>query len=100
MTPNQDTDSSAMISELGTLLKLLSNPDRILIVQALARYGELSVNELANKAGVSPSRTSQHLQSLRAFRLVNNSTRGQYRFYSLSRRELADWLLDGIPFIR
>lgn len=93
-------DGGSMISELGTLFKILANPDRIMIVQMLADHDELSVNELAEKVGVSPSRTSRHLHVLRCFRLVDNSSMGHYRFYSLNRNELADWLLQGVSFIR
>ena len=85
--------------ELGALLKVLSHPDRILIVHALATAGESSVNHLAERLQLPASRVSQHLSLLRAFRLVAESSRGQRRIYSLAVETLPDWLLDGVDFV-
>jgi DNA-binding transcriptional ArsR family regulator len=85
--------------ELGSLLKVLSNPDRILIVHALAVSGECSVNALAKRLHVPPARVSQHLSLLRAFRLVTESSEGRKRIYSLAVEELPHWLLEGVDFV-
>ncbi len=85
--------------ELGALLKVLSNPDRILIVHALATSGSSSVNEIAHRLHVSPSRVSQHLSLMRAYKLVVESSEGRRRIYSLGIEELPHWLLEGVDFV-
>ena len=85
--------------ELGALLKVLSNPDRILIVHALATSGSSSVNELAERLHVAPSRVSQHLSLMRAYKLVVESSEGRRRIYSLGIEDLPHWLLEGVDFV-
>lgn len=85
--------------ELGSLLKVLSHPDRILIVHALATVGDSSVNDIAERLQLPASRVSQHLSLLRAFRLVSESSRGQRRIYTLAVDALPEWLLQGVDFV-
>ncbi|MEL6868653.1 MAG: metalloregulator ArsR/SmtB family transcription factor [Pseudomonadota bacterium] len=85
--------------ELGSLLKVISNPDRILIVHALAANGESDVNDMAARVGISPTRTSQHLGMLRAFQLVSERSEGRRRVYSLAVDALPDWLMQGVDFV-
>ena len=85
--------------ELGAFLKVLSNPDRILIVHALAVTGSSSVNALAERLDLPPARVSQHLSLLRAFRIVTESSEGQQRIYTLVVDHLPEWLLEGVDFV-
>ena len=85
--------------ELGAFLKVLSNPDRILIVHALAVTGASSVNALAQRLNLPPARVSQHLSLLRAFRIVTESSEGQQRIYTLVVDHLPEWLLEGVDFV-
>ena len=85
--------------ELGSLLKVLSHPDRILIVHALATLGESSVNGIAKRLHLPSARVSQHLSLLRAFRLVAESSEGQKRIYTLAADNLPEWLLEGVDFV-
>ena len=85
--------------ELGALLKVLSNPDRILIIHSLAIDGERSVGELAERLRLPPPRVSQHLSMLRAFRVVTETSEGRHRIYSLALDDLPDWLLSGVDFV-
>ena len=85
--------------ELGALLKVLSNPDRILIIHALATMGDSSVNDIAERLHVAPARVSQHLSLMRAYKLVVDTSEGRKRIYSLGIENLPDWLLDGVDFV-
>ena len=85
--------------ELGAFLKVLSNPDRILIVHALAVTGSSSVNALAERLHLKPARVSQHLSLLRAFRIVTESSEGQQRIYTLVVDSLPEWLLEGVDCV-
>lgn len=85
--------------ELGALLKVLSNPDRILIIHSLAVDGERSVGELAERLRLPSTRVSQHLSMLRAFRVVSETSEGRRRIYSLALDDLPEWLLSGVDFV-
>lgn len=85
--------------ELGSLFKVLSHPDRILIVHALATAGDSSVSEIAGRLRLPGPRVSQHLALLRAFRLVSESSEGQKRIYTLAVDDLPEWLLAGVDFV-
>ena len=52
-------------SEAASLLKLLANENRLLILCQLVKNGEMSVTELADAVGLSQSALSQHLAKMR-----------------------------------
>ena len=85
--------------ELGALLKVLSHPDRILIIQLLATRGEHSVSSIAEKLELPQTRVSQHLAELRNKRLVNERREGRARLYDLASSRLAWWLVEGVDFV-
>lgn len=64
------------------VFSLLSDPTRIRIIVAL-REGEMSVGELAEKVGKSPTAVSQHLAKLRWGKVVQARQEGTRVFYSL-----------------
>lgn len=84
--------------ELASLLSVFSHPHRICIVEEL-RNAEHDVNALQNLLGISHSRVSQHLSTLRSHKLVSERREGRHHFYSLAKPELAMWLLEGLDFI-
>ncbi|WP_026925976.1 ArsR/SmtB family transcription factor [Granulicoccus phenolivorans] len=61
---------------------LLSDATRVRIILAL-REGELSVNELAERVGKSPTVASQHLAKLRWGKIVASRQAGNRAYYSL-----------------
>ncbi len=89
---------TVVATELANLLRQISHPDRIRLIQKL-RVGNQTVNELALGLDISPTRMSQHLSVLRALGLVGLETIGQKRVYRLAQPQLALWLIDGIDFI-
>ncbi len=64
------------------LFKVLSNPVRIQILDAL-RLGEQSVNSIAEWVQADPSSVSQQLAVLRSRNLVTSRKQGNYVFYSV-----------------
>lgn len=64
------------------LFKVLSNPVRIQILDAL-RTGERSVNEIAEWLEIEPSSISQQLAVLRSRNLVTSRKQGNFVFYSI-----------------
>ncbi|MEL7022936.1 MAG: metalloregulator ArsR/SmtB family transcription factor [Pseudomonadota bacterium] len=85
--------------ELGALLKVMSHPDRILLVHALSSRAPYSVSQLAKLVGITSTRVSQHLALLRAFRVVEERSEGRRRIYRLALVNMPDWLLEGIDFV-
>jgi DNA-binding transcriptional ArsR family regulator len=77
-TPSVDEFVSA-----AEVLKLLADPTRLRVLHALS-LGELSVNELAERAGAQPAAVSQHLAKLRLGRLVVTRREGRQVHYSLA----------------
>lgn len=69
--------------EHAKLLTLLANEKRLLIASHLLG-AELSVNELADKVGLSQSALSQHLARFRAARVVTTRREAQTIYYSTS----------------
>ncbi|MGC8713484.1 MAG: ArsR/SmtB family transcription factor [Leptodesmis sp.] len=64
------------------LFKVLSNPVRIQILDAL-RVGERSVNDIAEWLEIEPSSISQQLAVLRSRNLVTSRKQGNFVFYSI-----------------
>jgi DNA-binding transcriptional ArsR family regulator len=91
---------STASKKLAELFGLLSNPNRVRLVEELSRKGELDVSSLETELGISHSAVSQHLSLLRAHRIVTERRDGRHVFYRLTQRRLADWVLSGIDFLQ
>jgi DNA-binding transcriptional ArsR family regulator len=74
-----DEVESAAIAEL---MQALSTPSRVRLLYAL-RESEAGVNELADRAGVTPSAASQQLRILRHLRFVATRRDGRAVLYRL-----------------
>jgi DNA-binding transcriptional ArsR family regulator len=64
------------------LFKVLSDPTRVRIIQALIENEETRVRDLAEMVGMSQSSVSHHLRILRHFRLVRTRREGKEAYYS------------------
>jgi DNA-binding transcriptional ArsR family regulator len=85
---------------LAELFGLLSNPNRVRLVEELSRRGEMDVNSLEQELGISHSAVSQHLTLLRAHRVVTERREGRHVFYRLTQHGLAEWILQGLDFLQ
>lgn len=65
-------------------LKLLANKRRLMVLCVLAETGELSVQSLALRAGLSQSAMSQHLARMRAEGLVAYKREGPTLYYHIA----------------
>jgi DNA-binding transcriptional ArsR family regulator len=84
-----DTEAALAIAET---MQALATPSRVRLLYALGDK-ELSVNELAQAAGVKPAAASQQLRILRHLRLVASSRDGhsiRYRLYDDHAKILLD----------
>jgi DNA-binding transcriptional ArsR family regulator len=78
--------------EVCTLLKVLANRDRLLILNQLLD-GEKNVRELEGLLGIRQPTLSQQLTILRAEDLVETERRGKYIYYSLDSFKVTEILL-------
>ena len=76
----------AAAGEASKLLKVLSNPDRMLLLCQMTQ-GEFSVKELETITGILQPTLSQQLTVLREERLVNTRRESKQIFYSISSSE-------------
>ncbi|MDR9839761.1 MULTISPECIES: ArsR/SmtB family transcription factor [Burkholderiales] len=76
----------AAAGEASKLLKVLSNPDRMLLLCQMTQ-GEFSVKELETITRILQPTLSQQLTVLREERLVNTRREGKQIFYSISSSE-------------
>ena len=70
------------LSFQANIIKALSHPSRLFIVQELNR-GERCVCELTDKIGADTSTVSRHLSVLRSAGIIDYDKRGNQVFYSL-----------------
>ena len=73
------------------LMKVLSNPDRLLLLCQLSQ-GEKRVGELEELVGISQPTLSQQLGVLREEGLVNTRREGKNIYYSVASPELLEIL--------
>jgi ArsR family transcriptional regulator len=69
------------------LCKTISNPKRQAILFVL-RDGEMNVNEIADKTGISQATVSQHLALLKDRGIVNIRRQGNNSYYSISNTKI------------
>lgn len=83
MKPLDLTELKANAENMAGRLKLMSNPERLLMLCRLDE-GEASVSELVALTGLSQSSVSQHLALLREEGVVSLRGEAQTRYYKLS----------------
>ena len=81
-----------MGTDYAAVAKLLANPARSAVVDALMHGRPLAAGELARIAGVRASTMSEHLSELLDGGLVAVITAGRHRYYQLSNADVAEAL--------
>lgn len=77
------TEFEAHAADAAQFLRLLANEHRLLVMCHLMSSGELPVNALADRVGLSQSALSQHLARLREDGLVTYRRESQTLFYRI-----------------
>ena len=80
--PSDPSIEDEYVELAAEVFSLLSDSTRIRVILAL-RQGEMSVNDLAETVGKSPTSVSQHLAKLRWAKVVQARQEGNRVFYSL-----------------
>jgi ArsR family transcriptional regulator len=78
-----DTILMEKAEKQAALCQAIGNPRRLLILWILSR-GELSVNEIAMKAGSTLQNVSQHLSILKNANIVTTRRDGQMIYYQIT----------------
>ncbi len=74
--------------EKANLLKALSNPVRLCIINRLCQEGEKNVTDFVNCMEVSQSAISQHLAILRNYGIISGEIIGNKIYYSCVNQEV------------
>ncbi len=82
----------ASAAQACTMLKILANEDRLLILCQLMQ-GKKNVGELEQLLGIRQPTLSQQLTILREEKLVSTERKGKYIYYSLSSQEAMQIML-------
>ncbi|MDR1894781.1 MAG: metalloregulator ArsR/SmtB family transcription factor [Spirochaetales bacterium] len=88
-----------LLNHLGEFFRILGDPTRIKILQALA-VRELCVAEIAQLIGASQSAVSHQLKTLRQTNLVKYHKAGKTVFYALSDDHVTQILSVGLVHIQ
>jgi DNA-binding transcriptional ArsR family regulator len=87
-----------LISDLSAIFKVLSDPTRVKIIQALAME-ELCVCDIAQLLGMSQSAVSHQLRLLRTAKLVKYRREGKMAYYSLVDECVRSLLSEGLRHV-
>jgi ArsR family transcriptional regulator, lead/cadmium/zinc/bismuth-responsive transcriptional repressor len=86
------------IYELAEMFRLMSDPSRLGIVLSCLSE-KVSVGEMAQRLGLSPSLVSHHLRLLRAARLLQADRQGRQVFYQITDEHVLRMLRDMVAHV-
>jgi ArsR family transcriptional regulator len=92
------TEDTATIDALADTFRILGDPTRLRIVDALAQ-GELCVHELSDTVGISESAVSHQLRLMRTMRIVRGRREGRCVYYTLDDQHILDLFQQGLRHV-
>jgi DNA-binding transcriptional ArsR family regulator len=93
--PAEDT---GIVEALADTFRILGDPTRIRIVDALAR-GQLCVHEISDRIGISESAVSHQLRLMRTMRIVRGRREGRCVYYTLDDQHILDLFQQGLRHV-
>ena len=97
-TPSALTDTST-VEALAETFRVLGDPTRLRIVDALAAENELCVHEIAERVGISESAVSHQLRLMRTQRIVRGRREGRCVYYSLDDQHVLSLFQQGLRHV-
>src|SRR5436190_2689716 len=88
----------AMVQALADTFRLLGDPTRVRIVDALAQ-GQLCVHEISEAIGISESAVSHQLRLMRSMRIVRARREGRCVYYTLDDQHVLDLFQQGLRHV-
>ena len=95
--PSQLRDQ-ATVDALAETFRLLGDPTRVRIVDALAG-GQLCVHEISERIGLSESAVSHQLRVMRTMRIVKGRREGRCVYYTLDDQHVLDLFQQGLRHV-
>jgi ArsR family transcriptional regulator, lead/cadmium/zinc/bismuth-responsive transcriptional repressor len=92
------TEDTATVDALADTFRILGDPTRLRIVDALAQ-GELCVHELSDTVGISESAVSHQLRLMRTMRIVRGRREGRCVYYTLDDQHILDLFQQGLRHV-
>lgn len=89
---------SDTVSTLAETFRILGDPTRVRIVDALAE-GELCVCDIAEHVGISESAVSHQLRLMRSMRIVRGRRDGRCVYYTLDDQHVLDLFQQGLRHV-
>ena len=90
--------SDATVAALADTFRLLGDPTRVRIVDALAG-GTLCVHEISERIGLSESAVSHQLRLMRTMRIVKGRREGRCVYYALDDQHVVDLFQQGLRHV-
>ena len=88
----------AMVRALADTFRLLGDPTRVRIVDALVA-GQLCVHEISERIGISESAVSHQLRLMRSMRIVRGRREGRCVYYTLDDQHVLDLFQQGLRHV-
>src|SRR5262245_31537059 len=88
----------AMVDALADTFRILGDPTRVRIVDALAG-GQLCVHEISDRIGLSESAVSHQLRLMRTMRIVKGRREGRCVYYTLDDQHVLDLFQQGLRHV-
>lgn len=92
------TTDPTIVQALADTFRLLGDPTRVRIVDALSE-GELCVCDIAAHIGISESAVSHQLRLMRSQRLVRGRREGRCVYYTLDDQHVLDLFQQGLRHV-
>ena len=103
MQPSQPSSSvltdTATVEALAETFRVLGDPTRIRIVDALAAENELCVCDIAERVGISESAVSHQLRLMRTQRIVRGRREGRCVYYTLDDQHILSLFQQGLRHV-
>lgn len=80
----------ALLDHVATRFRVLGDPNRLRIIEALREAGELNVGELVQRLDMSQANVSKHLRVLHDEGILHRRPQGTAAYYSVADPTIAD----------
>jgi ArsR family transcriptional regulator, lead/cadmium/zinc/bismuth-responsive transcriptional repressor len=98
MSSAGQTLGPAIVEALADTFRILGDPTRVRIVDALAG-GQLCVHEISDRIGLSESAVSHQLRLMRTMRIVKGRREGRCVYYTLDDQHVLDLFQQGLRHV-
>lgn len=82
----------AKVKRVARLMKTVSHPKRLEIIEILLTHGRMSVKDIYEMVNISQSNASQHLKSLEDIDVLSSERDGKNIFYQIENKQISKLL--------